>query len=107
MIPNESRPQVGDVYVNTWGYDQTQVDAYQVVRVLPKTMELRQIITRSIPGTQGFMCQHCIPVPYFFKEGSRPFRVRTGGKSPDGFGLNYGYASKWDGNQTYYESWYA
>jgi hypothetical protein len=99
-------PQVGDIYVNSWGFEQTNIDPYQVVRVLPKTMELRKIAKRAIPDTQGFMCQYVVPVKDSFT-GEGAFRVRTGGKSPEGFCLNYGYASKWDGEQTYYESWYA
>jgi hypothetical protein len=33
----------GDVYVSTWGYDQTNVDFYEVVRVTASKAELRPI----------------------------------------------------------------
>lgn len=33
----------GDIYVNSWGYDQTNVDFYEVVRVTASKVELRPI----------------------------------------------------------------
>jgi len=99
--------QVGDIYVNTWGYDQTNVDAYQVVRTTPKMMVLLEIDTSPVPGTDGFMCCRVVPVKDSFKRTVKSFKVRTGGRPIDGFKLNYGWASKWDGVKTYYNSWYA
>jgi hypothetical protein len=97
--------KVGDIFVNSWGYDQTNIDAYQVTRLTPKMMVLQQISTTPVTGTAGFMCQHCKPAPDSFVHNAKPFKARI--PSGDGFGLNYGYARKWDGVKTYYESWYA
>lgn len=35
--------KVGDVLVSSWGYEQTNVDFYEVVKVLPKSVRLQQI----------------------------------------------------------------
>jgi len=51
--------QVGDVLVSSWGYDQTNVDFYQVVAVVGKSVDIRPI------GQQyqetGFMSGDCVP----------------------------------------------
>lgn len=35
--------EVGDVFVSTWGYDQTNVDFYEVVAVTPKSVKILSI----------------------------------------------------------------
>ena len=57
---------VGDVFEASWGYDQTNIDYYQVVRVVgPKTVEIRKISGiawdtgsmqgRSVPSVDSFI----------------------------------------------------
>ena len=36
-------PTVGDILVSSWGYDQTNIDYYQVVRVTRATVTVRPI----------------------------------------------------------------
>lgn len=38
--------EVGDIFTSSWGYDQTNVDFYEVVRTTPKSVEIRAIGTR-------------------------------------------------------------
>jgi hypothetical protein len=35
--------KVGDIFVASWGYDQTNIDYYQVTKVLDKAVEIREI----------------------------------------------------------------
>lgn len=35
--------QIGDIFYNSWGYDQTNIDYYQVVSTTKSTISLRQI----------------------------------------------------------------
>lgn len=59
--------EVGDIFVASWGYEQTNVDAYQVVEVVSQsTIKVRKIATRGIPGTQGMDCQNVVAVPNHF-----------------------------------------
>lgn len=95
-------PQVGDIFVNSWGYDQTNVDAYQVIRLTPKKMVLREIATQPVPETDGFMCCNVVPVKDKFT-GTRTFMVRQA----NAFGLNHGYCKKHIDGRSYYCSWYA
>lgn len=51
---------VGDVFEASWGYDQTNIDYYQVVRVVgPKTVEIREI--GAVAWENGFMQGRSVP----------------------------------------------
>ena len=53
--------KVGDVLVSEWGYDQTNVDFYEVVAVAGKAVEIRPIGKEY--EENGFMSGKCVPVP--------------------------------------------
>lgn len=53
---------VGAILVSRWGYDQTNVDYYEVVSATPRTVALRSIRSR-VTGDAGFMAEHVAPVP--------------------------------------------
>lgn len=55
--------KVGDLLYTSWGYDQTNIDFYKVVRVLDKSVEIVAIGAKSVPGTQGFMSEALTPDP--------------------------------------------
>jgi len=40
--------KVGDVFVETWGYDQTNIDYYEVVRLMPQSVELVHIPHKTV-----------------------------------------------------------
>lgn len=40
--------EVGDVFYESWGYDQTNSDFYQVVAVTPKSVRIRMINARRV-----------------------------------------------------------
>jgi hypothetical protein len=46
----ETAVQAGQIFVNTWGYDQTNTDFYEVVRVTPsgKSAEVKPIGSRAV-----------------------------------------------------------
>jgi hypothetical protein len=57
--------QVGDVLTGQWGYDQTNVEYYQVTALIGKrTVEIREI-GRMVERT-GFMSGDCVPSPNAF-----------------------------------------
>lgn len=41
---------VGDLLVSTWGYDQTNVDFYEVTRATAKMVQLRPVSIEQEPG---------------------------------------------------------
>lgn len=52
---------VGDVLRSMWGYDQTNVDYYEVTRVLGRMVEIRPLAQESVE-TQH-MQGECVPLP--------------------------------------------
>lgn len=71
----ESSPlgvEVGDILVSSWGYEQTNIDYYQVIKICGKrTIELRKI-KREITGHDSHASGRCVPLPDQFI--SEPFR---------------------------------
>jgi hypothetical protein len=52
---------VGQVFYDSWGYDQTNIDFYQVVEIGKRSIKLRKIGENIVPGSQGNMCEHVTP----------------------------------------------
>ena len=108
---------VGDIFLMSWGYDQTNVNFFQVTRVSPKGVFVREIGYRSAGGA-GFMCQNVVAVKDSFKSSSQwcggfqganaeLFRKLSYYNGNPCFSVRGRYsASLWDGKPTY-ESWYA
>jgi hypothetical protein len=96
--------KVGDILNGSWGYDQTNQEFYQVVRVVSdKTIAVRKIAHTLTSMTQS-MAGYVAPIKDQF---SGPEMVRRVG--PDGSingDARYISASRWDGRDCY-ESWYA
>lgn len=70
--------QLGDILKATWGYEQTNVDYYQVVAVLGKSVEVRAIKGEVVKAT-GDMSGQCVPVPDQFISGAMCKRVGADG----------------------------
>lgn len=41
--PNENNYKVGDILVNSWGYDQTNIDFYQIISTTKKSIKITEI----------------------------------------------------------------
>lgn len=96
---------IGDIFVASWGWEQTQVDAYQVVgKKGSASVVLREITTAVVPDSEQFMSQSVLPVPNAFIS-DETITKRVGAY---GITLNsYSSAYKWDGERSYHNSWYA
>ena len=99
---------VGDILVHSWGYDQTNVDFYQVVKRTAKTVKLLPIGGTTVPGSEGFMCDKVLAVPNKFLAKELPEDFRGSKRvSPSGsVSTQCGYCHRWNG-QPEYRSWYA
>jgi len=97
--------KVGDILSGSWGYDQTNVEFFEVVEVKPsgKSVVIREIGGQGVPGSEGFMSQSVMPVPGKYT-GKPLFKIVQPG---DRITLNsYCSLYKWDG-KAQYSSWYA
>ena len=110
---------VGDVIVNTWGWEQTNVDFYQVVDVLNKKIRVKEIGAKIVENSMyshGMACELVPAKDSFVEEGRKteyllslkPDVNKTGDVTacricnPE----SYYYFRKWDGRSEYC-SWYA
>lgn len=111
--------KVGDIFLMSWGYDQTNVNFFQVTRISKGGVFIREIGYKSVEGSNGFMCQKVVANPNSFLSTSQwcsPKGQSFGGNvetfrrmSLDGNGFSVRgryYAFRWDGKPTY-NSWYA
>lgn len=53
--------KVGDALYQSWGYDQTNIDFFEVVAVLPKSVKIRPISQIMVEGSGGMMCERVMP----------------------------------------------
>ena len=93
----------GDMFVAFWGWEQTNVDAYQVVAKKGASVVLREIALESIEGSEGFMSDRVRPVKDAFI--GEEFKKRITGKYikiDDVRG-----ASLAEEGKEFYRSWYA
>ena len=102
--------EIGDILVASWGYDQTNVNYFQVVRKTDKSIWIKEVGHRT--NERGNMCGYCTPVKDCFIE-SRWLNFPEEGKQcrvdEDGWVTvvkRVIHAHKWDG-QPNYVSWYA
>lgn len=94
---------VGDVIYNSWGYDQTNIDFYEVVKTSANFVWLQPIF-RDVEET-GFMCGQTTAIPGSCHGEVTQHRV-TVYKDCNSVHFEYGAGSKWDGKPKYC-SWYA
>jgi len=93
----------GDIFVASWGWEQTNVDAYQVVAKKGATVTLREIGLKSIEGSEGFMSDLVVPVKDAFI--GEEFKKRITGR---GIRISDSqFASPAEEGKSFYRSWYA
>ena len=99
---------VGDIVSNSWGYEQTNVDFAQVVKVTKKTITVRPISQEVEEGSIGNsgMSQNVSGVKDSFLERGEEFRLTVRPEGRLGGGASYAYWSKWDGRPKYSSSYY-
>lgn len=86
----------GDILVSSWGYDQTNVDFYQVVGVSGKTVLIREISKKVVREERG--ADYVAPIPNKFIGAVLKKQPRQGGSVR----LNsFSNAYKWDGKPKY------
>jgi hypothetical protein len=97
--------KIDDVIVNTWGYEQTNVEFYKVVKVLPKSIEIVAVQSSQVEGSMyghGMACE-LTPTDTVIPGKGYTLRVKEKGylSNPQ----SYYYFHKWSG-QPQYCSWY-
>lgn len=96
--------KVGDLFVDSWGYEQTQVDLYQVVaKPTAKTVIVREIACETVEGSEGMMCRNVRAVPNaFIGEETKKRLDNYGGFKTSSFSS----ARPTTAEASHYNSWY-
>ena len=102
---------VGDVVYNSWGYEQTNIDFYQVTEVLGKKIRVREL-KQEIHKCTGDMSADVIPILNEFHEDKELLLLTKPQVYSDGIieaqicnPKSFYYFKKWDGKPKY-SSWY-
>lgn len=94
---------IGDIYVTSWGYDQTNIDYYKVVSVKNKTVNLVSIgQTRNYTGS---MQGECVPDPNVVGNKIYTKRMINNGDSVSFKMTSYSWAYKWNGKTNHFTEW--
>lgn len=80
--------KVGDIFKNSWGYDQTNVNYYEAIEVKGKFVTVREISQKA--KETGFMSGQTTPLPGAFLTKSEPKRCLA---QAHGIKVEYGWAS--------------
>ena len=57
--------RVGEILYSSWGWEQTNIDFYQVMAIRGSAVDLRQLDQRTTED--GYMCGTTVPLPDVFK----------------------------------------
>ena len=91
---------VGDIFYTSWGYDQTNLDFYQVISTpTSKTIILSRIAQKT--SYEGHMNGEAMPAKDKLVGDSFSKRVCVG----DYVKIKGQYAHKWDGKPKFFSSW--
>ena len=93
----------GDIYVASWGWEQTNIDAYQVIARKGSTVTLREIAVATVEGSESFMSDRVVPVKDEFIGDA--FKKRITGKYINIDDVRS--ASPAEEGKDFYRSWYA
>jgi hypothetical protein len=102
---------VGDIIVNSWGWEQTNIEFYTVTAVKGKTIEVAEVYSQQVEGSMYGHGMACNVTPSnVIKENGDTYKLRIKPGYNGGAAIcqpeSYYYMHKWDGRPMY-QSWYA
>lgn len=89
--------KVGDILISSWGYDQTNIDFYEVVEVGEKSVKIREIDGRTLPSNEPSQ-DKVVPAPGRYKG---PVMTKMVGTGDSVKVRSFAWAHKWDGTPAY------
>lgn len=89
--------KVGDILYSSWGYEQTNIDFYQVTKIVGTNSVRIREIGKTVERSEGHS-DYVVPVPDSFKGGEEMKRVQQGNYIRI---ASYANAWPWDGKAKY------
>ena len=96
----------GDILVSSWGYEQTNVTFYEVVKATAKTVTVREV--EQFRADSGNMTGYVMPIKGCYKSAEMRRKVHSGRQyNDDDFIMieSYEYARPWDGRKKGYTAY--
>ena len=100
VAENLEKFNVGDILVSSWGYDQTNIDFYQIVGRTDKMVTIRAI-GKDCKVTGNGYDDKVMPIKDYFIGGKMKKKIGAYGISL----TSYSSAWLWDGNPKYETAW--
>lgn len=100
---DDNTVQVGSVFVNSWGYEQTNVDFYEVVAMTGKTVTIREISQNR--KQTGFLCGTCTPDKGNYTGEPMQKRLNLKYSEPSIKISSYGWCSLYKGGDQYWSAY--
>lgn len=100
--------KIGHIFVYSWGYDQTNINFYQVVAKHGQNVTVREIAQAIVPGSASFDAERVKPRIGHFLAGAKPITKRPY-FTEDGrayLSFSFGSCQLWRGESSY-QSHYA
>lgn len=102
--------KVGHIFYDSWGYEQTNIDFYQVVKVLPKSVIIREIASKITDREAGFDSGYKVPVKdNFIGEEERKnvqFYIQNDGSPEFYIKSRHGWISDYEDGREILSTWY-
>lgn len=96
--------QIGSILYTSWGYEQTNIDFYQVIELIgTSTVVLRELAQEKITERNDSFCGKTKAKPNRFI--NEPFRKRANAQGIVRMN-SFSLAWLWDGSPLYYSSYY-
>jgi hypothetical protein len=93
-----AQAEVGMIFVHSWGYDQTNIDYYEVIKVSGRMVTLREVQQDRTHTDQ--LQGYCSPKPGQYRANSKEFKKVVKVSPSDGdlyVSMEYGWCEQWDG----------
>lgn len=100
--------KVGDILYTSWGYEQTNVNYCQIVKMTAKTIWIKEIYSNIVEDSiySHGMAYNVTPDKDKFKDGGMEFRLRVYAKGALSTADNFYRFRKWDGTPNYRSTYY-
>jgi len=99
---------IGDIVYNSWGYEQTNVEFYQVIKMTEKTIIVQEIAQDMVPDSMYShgMAHYVTAIKDQFLAEKKPFTLRVKPLGHLSSPTSYYHFSKWDGGKKYTSCYY-
>lgn len=94
------QPKEGDILYSSWGYDQTNIDFYKVLKVTKSSVKIGKV-PKKVVGGHGTPSEDVVPIPTAQPEGKlMTKRFKQDPYHPERYFVkinSYAWAYLWDG----------